>query len=114
MTTVLLAVAMSGCSLLVVKGPTKGEAPPRCSKSARGPVVVDVLLAVVGIAGVSAGASGDTGGEDEPTTGERAATAVFGGAILATAVTSAIVGYKRADECRQEWDAFIGAPVTRE
>lgn len=92
--------ALTGCSLLTVKGPDQAQVgAPMCTRDARLPIVVDGLGALV-IGGTGLAAAGE--GSDSETKG--AGYALIGIGVLAA--VSAIVGIKRQDECAQAWDSY--------
>jgi len=98
----ITTVLVSGCSLATVRGPA-GETPPRCTRNARPPIVVDAMIGVTGILLAPLGFIEDHG--MEPTGADMALGATVG-AIGVVAAVSAIAGYRRSDACQQAWDAY--------
>lgn len=94
----LLLLALSGCSLATVRGPSDADAPPRCTKRARFPIGVDAFAGA--LSGVLVPVAVVENGN------EGAVAGVALGAAAVAFIASAIVGYRRSDECRQAWDAF--------
>jgi len=96
---------LTGCSLATVRGPDasrpSGEA-PRCTRTARQPVAMDGFLALMsGLSGVGLIGDGGQKNSDGEIAGGVALEAVTVGLIA-----SAIVGFRRADECQQAWDVY--------
>lgn len=105
LTAFAIAASLCGCSLLTVRAPREdatAEA-PRCTKRARGPIAADLSLAVV--SGLLAIASAGEHDQNGTMTSEGAAGAVVATGAMIGFAYSAIVGYRRADDCQQAWDA---------
>src|SRR5688572_26315364 len=93
-----VAVLMMGCSWLTVKGPHGRESPPRCTRSARGPLVVDIALTV--LAAGALGVAADSYNKDDDSSNEVDAIGIgVGAAGIIAGATSIAVGWRRVDEC---------------
>ncbi len=86
-------VLMSGCSFLLVKGPST------CTASYAPPVVDTVLVGTVGL-GVAWGAAQGGPALTGPNDFAHRAPAVALGAAVATVAASAIYGYLHVHDCR--------------
>lgn len=104
---ILILTVLGGCSIATVRGPNDAAPnsdPPRCTRDARLPIVVDGMLGLVGIAGGAGGIASEGG---KAGTG----TYVGGGALIAGglfATISAIIGYRRQHACEEAWSVFAG------
>lgn len=97
----IIAIALvSGCSIATVRAPhgTVTTAAPACTRNARLPITADSMLGL--LSGMLIFAT-EPDREPVATISVAAVTALF--------VTSAIIGFRRSDDCKQAWDSYDAA-----
>lgn len=101
-----MLVLISGCSFLVTGAPAAAPAPPDCVRS-RFPPIADIGLAFAGLIGteISAGL-GELGADKTSDSG----LAVFV-PVLALSTISSIYGFVRTGQCREAYEARVGASI---
>ena len=111
------ALATSGCSVFLVRGPSVTESPPRsypqCTSAMTWPAVDGsvALLFAIGVA-AAIGQSDATyrmGNPDKPPSDQRREASVGFGVFAAIAATSAVFGYMRVKRCDAVRDEFARA-----
>lgn len=103
----LVTVSLTGCSLFLTRGPSKGSvatAPPDCTNSMTWPAVDGVVAAVLTLAMISA-ISQDN---NNVTSDDPDSDAIATGFIVAGAAgISALVGHSRVSKCKRANETFM-------
>lgn len=114
LTAALVATSLTGCSLMMVRGP-RDDAPvsevPRCTTHARIPIGLDITWALVLMAAGLAGASSNDPNQAQSDKDAQAAAGIAVAGVGALFATSAVIGFRRADSCADAWNAYERSPA---
>jgi hypothetical protein len=110
----LLALCLTGCSLMFTRGPTPAAAPhvePQCTTSSAAPIldIGGALVWVLGIASVQS-LSGLPGGDEPDARQRQRTTMIMFGGLAGLHVVSMVVGSGRIGRCKKAREAWLHAP----